>query len=408
MNAGSIGSVHCRGNRTRLSARTGTLAGMPIGRRFKLVTIRGVPLYVGSSWVWMAALIVYLQYFRLTNETFPRPSDADAVWLAIVGAALFFGSILIHESAHAVVARSFDLPVAGITLVFWGGATETKANAKGPWPEFLISLVGPASTLAVAGGLWLLARATSGHLSASIQDLAWLNLYFAGINALPGFPLDGGRMLLAAAWGVTRNRSTALRVAGSVGIVVGMGMLAAAFISLSNDSGYWLFLGYIGFVMITTGRSTVARIALRQRLAVGTVADAMRPAPEAVPATISLSEALGRWLRDNPDRTFPVTDAGRVVGTVSMESSRKVGARDPLRPVRDGTVSLTQTPVVAPEDGLDDAVEWIGGRDALVLRDGTLAGAISPSDIERWYRSRWEPGYQSPLVSTSIPPRPDL
>jgi len=381
---------------------------MPIGRRFKLITVRGVPLYVGSSWIWMAALIVYLQYFRLTNETFPRPSDADAVWLAIIGAALFFGSILIHESAHAVVARSFDLPVAGITLVFWGGATETKANAKGAWPEFLISLVGPASTLAVSGGFWLLAHATHGALSASIQDLAWLNLYFAGINALPGFPLDGGRMLLAATWGITRNRSTALRVAGSVGTLVGMGMLAAAFISLSNNGGYWLFLGYIGFVMIATGRSTIARITLRQRLAVGTVADAMRPAPDAVPATISLSDALERWLRANPDRTFPVTDAGRVIGTVSMESARKVGARDPLRPVRDGTVPLNQMPVVDPDDGLDDAVEWIGGRDALVLRDGVLVGAISPSDIERWYRDRWEGGRQQPLVSTPIPPRPDL
>jgi Zn-dependent protease len=381
---------------------------MPIGRRYKLITVRGVPLYVGSSWIWIAALVVYLQYFRLTNETFPRPSDVDAIWLAIIGSALFFGSILIHETAHAVVARSFDLPVAGITLVFWGGATETKANAKGAWPEFLISLVGPASTLAVSGGFWLLAHATHGHLSASIQDLAWLNLYFAGINALPGFPLDGGRMLLAATWGITRNRSTALRIAGSVGTLVGMGMLVAAFISLSNNGGYWLFLGYIGFIMIATGRSTVARITLRQRLAAGTVADAMRPAPDAVPATISLSDALERWLRANPDRTFPVTDAGRVIGTVSMESARKIGSRDPLRPVRDGTIPLNQMPVVGPDDGLDDAVEWIGGRDALVLRDGVLVGAISPSDIERWYRGRWESGQQQPLVSTQIPPRPDL
>jgi Zn-dependent protease len=381
---------------------------MPIGRRYRLLTIRGVPLYVGASWIWIAALIVYLQYFRLTNETFPPPGATEAVWLAIIGSALFFGSILIHESAHAVVARSFDLPVAGITLVFWGGATETKANAKGPWPEFLISLVGPASTLAVSGGFWLLGHATHGYLSESILDLAWLNLYFAGINALPGFPLDGGRMLLAATWGITRNRSTALRVAGSVGTVVGMGMIVAAFISLSNNGGYWLFLGYIGFVMIATGRTTMARIALRQRLAAGTVADAMRHAPDEVPATISLSEALERWLRANPDRSFPVADAGRVIGTVSMESARKVGARDPLRPVRDGSVPLNQTPVVAPSDGLDDAVEWIGGRDALVLRDGALVGAISPADIERWYRARYEGGRRDTLVSTQIPPRPDL
>ncbi len=104
-----------------------------------------------------------------------------------------------------------------------------------------------------------------------------------------------------------------------------------------------------------------------------------------------------------------------MAGTVSIESARRVGARDPTRPVRDGMRPLTQTPVVTPDETLDEAVEWLGGRDGLVLREGSLVGALGPDDIERWYRRVIEgqpdrppaPGVSMTTVPT-VPPRPDL
>ena len=127
--------------------------------------------------------------------------------------------------------------------------------------------------------------------------------------------------------------------------------------------------------------------------------------PDRIPATISLSEALDGWLRANPERSFPVVDAGRVIGTVSMESARKVGSHDPLRPVRDGMAPLSQTPVVAPTDPLYDVLEITAGRDGLVLDDGVLVGAIGTADIDRWFRERSQ---GVPTVSGEVPPRPDL
>jgi Zn-dependent protease len=391
---------------------------MGIGRRWKIATIRGVPLYVGMSWIWVAALYVWIQYARLTE--FDGAAPSTAVWLAVFAAAVFFGSVLLHEGAHAVVARSLGLPVLGVTLVFWGGATETKAHLKGARGEFLVAVVGPLTTLAVAGLLFVAADATSGLMSVILRDLAGLNLLFAGLNALPGFPLDGGRVLMAGVWGATHSRRTGMRAAGYASIVIGGVMLAYAAYTFSRGGGLWLFLGYVGFILISTGRAMDQRIAFRDQLAKGTVAEAMRPPPTSIPASMALSEALDHALR-GAGGAFPVVgEDGRVLGTISLASARRVGARDPLRPAREAMVPLDHTPTVGPDETLDDALEWLGGRESVVLRDGVLVGAIGPGDVERWYRRVIEgridvPGPGAPAAASpvgdhppgEVPPRPD-
>jgi Zn-dependent protease len=383
------------------------------GSRWKVATIRGIPLYVSASWLFIAALYVFAQFHTLSLEV--GISDAEAITLSVLAAVLFFGSVLLHEGAHAVTARALDLPVTGITLVFWGGATETKASARGPKGEFLVAFVGPATTLAMAGVFWVLAQVASGALGRILHDLAWLSLIFAAVNALPGFPLDGGRMLLAGVWGATGARRTAMRVAGYAGIAIGVGMIAGAVWALNEGQDWWLFLGYLGFILIVTGRSMDQRIAFRDQLVRGTVADAMRAPGSTVPADITLLQALDTYLR-GVERSFPVLDRdGRVVGTVSIETARRVGAHDPMRPVRDGMAPLAQTPVLRPDETLDDAVEWLAGRPGLVLHDGALVGEIGPNDVERWYRRVIEGRPVDAGVAAAdqggispIPPRPDL
>lgn len=386
------------------------------GSRWKIATVRGIPLYVSTSWFVVAGLYIYLRYEYYTS-IFVEP--AEAATIAVLAAALFFGSVLLHEAAHAIMARTLDLPVSGITLVFWGGATETKASAKGPLGEFLVAFVGPATTLVLAGVFFVGETLTNGLVAETMDSLAWLSLLFAGFNALPGFPLDGGRMLLATVWGITRNRRTAMRVAGYGGIAVGVviGIVTVRNL-MSGDVGMAVFLGYVAMILIMAGRAMEHRIAVRDQLVRGTVADAMRPPPATVPADLSLVQALDEYLRGADGQAFPVVDAGRVIGTISIDSARKVGGRDPMRPVRDGVRPLTQTPVLAPDETLDEAVEWLGGREGLVLRDGALVGALGPADVEHWYRrvvegrtDPREPDAEPPrmVIPTpgSVPPRPD-
>ncbi|MEX1264293.1 MAG: site-2 protease family protein [Actinomycetota bacterium] len=376
------------------------------GKRWKVLTVRGIPLYLSTSWFVIAALYVWLRYEGYTRRSV-EPSEA--ITIAVLAAALFFASVLLHEAAHAVMARVFDLPVMGVTLVIWGGATETKASAKGPLAEFLVAFVGPATTLVLAGAFWIGETLTNGLVAETMGWLAGLSLLFAGFNALPGFPLDGGRMLLATAWGVTGSRRTAMRVAGYGGIAVGALVGAAAIWALTSvDTLTAFFLGYVAFILISTGRAMDQRIAFRDQLITGTVADAMREPPPAVPIDISLAQALDDYLRGADGQAFPVIEAGRVVGTVSLESARRVGGRDPMRPVRDGVLPLAQTPVVAPDESLDDALEWLAGRDGLVIRDGALVGAIGPADVERWYNREIEGRPEGAAPDVVVPARPDL
>lgn len=382
---------------------------MLTGQRWKITTVRGIPLYVSTSWVWIAALYVWSQYNVLTIRYGVASGSAKAIFLAVFAAALFFASILAHETAHAVMARGLGLPVRGVTLVFWGGATETRSDIRGPLGEFLVAFVGPATTLALSGVFWVAHILTAGVISEIVGYLAWLSLIFAALNALPGFPLDGGRMLLAAVWGLTKDRRTALRVAGWSGVLVGLIFIAAAVWFIGNgDVGLGIFGGYIGVILVSTGRGMERRIAFRDQLMKGRVVDAMRPAPPTIPATMSLAEALDHALRGTANETFPVIDeAGRVIGSVSMQSARRVGVRDPLRPVRDALIPLNQTTVLGPDETLDGAFEWLGGENGLVVKEGVLVGALTARDVESWYRRVIE-GRSAPTGFAALPPRPDV
>ena len=132
--------------------------------------MRGIPLYVGSSWVVIAVLFVFIQYSNLTDSE--RVTGVEALLLSAFITVLFFGSVLLHEAAHAAMARGLDLPVMGITLVFWGGATETEAAARGAKGEFLVALVGPATTLALGGVFWVAGTLTQGVISDVLDWLA--------------------------------------------------------------------------------------------------------------------------------------------------------------------------------------------------------------------------------------------
>jgi Zn-dependent protease len=141
------------------------------------------------------------------------------------------------------------------------------------------------------GFLYIASIMTPGDTSDAIKMLGELNLYFAVLNAVPGFPLDGGRMLMAAAWGATNNRATALKVAGFGSMVVGVGLIAYAVLSFSQGNGpFGIFMGYLGFVLITVGRQVPARAALHQQLSMGKVRDAMRPLGAAIPANVTPPE----------------------------------------------------------------------------------------------------------------------
>ena len=141
-------------------------------RRWKVASIAGIPIHITVPWLAFAALVIWATYQGLTAT--PVLTEREALAWSVGNAVLFYGSIVIHELAHAVTARAFHVPVLGITLVFWGGYTETDASARGPLSSFLISAAGPLSTLVLAGVFEIGSRVTEGVPAELLSNLAFL------------------------------------------------------------------------------------------------------------------------------------------------------------------------------------------------------------------------------------------
>ncbi len=358
------------------------------GRSWRIATIRGIPVNVDPSWVWIAALVVITLWSRFQMLS-PGTTSTTALAYAVLGAVLFFGAVFLHEGAHAVAARLNDIEVGGITLVIFGGFTSARSDAKGPGPAFVIAAVGPATSLLVGAVFWGLSRATQdvvGPLSGMLGYVGLVNLFMAVFNVLPGLPLDGGRMLQSAVWRVTGRYERGTVVAAWAGMAIGILLFGLAILEVSRQDLYGaMWSGIIGLFIFQGAKASRQQIEVSRRLSTATVAEAMDPPPPAVPAEMTLSEALERYLRGHEGEAFPVVDGGRVIGMVSFNSARGIGIHDPLRPVRDALIPLTQVLLAHPDERLDEVSSRIGpGRAALVLREGVLVGAISGSGLYRW------------------------
>jgi Zn-dependent protease len=357
------------------------------GRSFRIATIGGIPVRADASWIWIALLVTYSLWIRFHALTGGR---RGALLVAVFTAACFFGTVLVHELAHAAVARLQGMTVFGITLVVFGGFTSARTEERGPWPAFLVAAAGPMASLALGLALRALAEAVDGPLVATaLHEVGWVSLVMAVFNVLPGLPLDGGRMVQALVWRATGDNDRATRVAARAGMAIG-GLLVAsgAWRMLRGSVVEGIWLGIIGAFILQNARTSADAAGVASRLARGRVRDVLEPPPATVPADIPLSEALDRFLRGHDGDAFPVVDGGRLIGMISLASASEIGAVDPLRPVRDALIPLDDVLVVHPDEPLDE----VGARlsttgTALVVDGDDLVGTISGPRVLAWARS---------------------
>jgi Zn-dependent protease len=360
------------------------------GKAWKIGSIGGIPITVDLSWLLLGVLIVYNQLTTFSQVLGPGAAFA----VALLSAVLFLGSILGHELAHAFVARLRRLPVTGIRLFMFGGATGVQME-RTPGDEFLITVVGPLTSVGI--GLALLAVSAVGGLSHAVHDtlryVGGLNVILGLANLLPGFPLDGGRILHAVLWRVLKSEARATRIAALTGMVAWGGAIAfgAYEIAARNDLGFGLWIVLVGTMMFQGAKATLDRQKVFTVLSRGTVAEAMGPPPETVPAGISLSEAYDRFFRGHEDETFPVVDElGRLAGVATFESASRIGRENPLRPVREAMLPADDILVVRVDDPLDGVVGRLGASKlpAVVMQNGSVVGQIALPDVDRWLRGR--------------------
>jgi Zn-dependent protease len=339
-----------------------------MGPGWKVGRLAGIDIAIHPSWLVIAFLVTYsLAEFQLPAEL-PGWTSV-AYWLVGFGTALlFFASVLAHELAHAVVARRSGLKVDGITLFIFGGATSIDSDSRTPREEALIAVAGPAMSILIGVvliGLNLVV--VQPQLDALLGWLGFINLLLGIFNLIPGFPMDGGRVLRAILWKLRGDRLSATRNAALVGrglayLLIGLGVFLA-FRPGGLFSGLWLAL--IGWFLSNAAEATMSQAGVERSLRGVRVRDAMEVNPPAVSPNEHVDDLVQERLLRGEDRSFLVRhDDGGLAGIVTLGDVRRL-PRDAWPGVRvtDIMTRYGELATIGPDAPMAEALRLLQERD---------------------------------------------
>ncbi len=370
--------------------------------QIKLFRIFGIQIGLNYSWLLIAVLIVFslAGRFAATN----REWGANVIWgLAILTTLLFFAAIIIHELSHAAVAKARGLPVRSITLFALGGVAQIEKEASDAKTEFWMGIAGPI-TSALIGVVCLGIAAGFGWTPTGIRQsppaamLGWLgviNIALAVFNMIPGFPLDGGRVLRAVVWWITGSASRATRVATTIGQLIAFAFIIIGLFRFFNGAGFaGLWLTFIGWFLLDAARSTYAQFETIERLRGVRVRDIMAGDWPVIDAKTNLETFVHDHLLKSGKRCFVVEENGHVAGIVTPHEVKDVDREKWSQlNVREVMLPLEKLHAVKPGTSLTEALETMGREDINqlpVMSNGHLDGIISRSHILRLLQTRAE------------------
>lgn len=358
---------------------------------FRLGRIAGIDIGVHYTWLFAFALITW----SLANGFFPAqyPSwDARTYWITgAVASLLLFVSVLLHELAHSFVARGFGYPVESITLFIFGGVSRIKGEADKPRHEFLIAAVGPGASLGLALAFWLVMRVAGfddSPVGAVVGYLALINLLLGLFNLIPGFPLDGGRVLRSIVWRTTGSVDRATRVAASVGQAFGWALIAfgvyQAVFAGNPLGGLWMVL--IGWFLSSAAESSRRESVTRSVFQGVTVREVMDHAAPAVEPVVTVESVVMNELLQGGHRCVLVAEGGHLLGIASISDVRTL-ERDRWSGTRIADI-MTPMPLKTVEYDADinEAAQLLAEHDLnqLPVMDGeNCVGMLKRSDLIR-------------------------
>lgn len=366
---------------------------------FRLGYIAGFEIGIHYTWLLALFLIAWSLAVGYFPSTYPAWTPLT-YWITGILASLFlFASVLVHELAHSFVARSRGLPVRSITLFIFGGVSNIEREPEKPAVEFAMSVVGPVSSLLLAGVFWVLSQAVGKSDSpgyAILNYLKWVNALLAAFNILPGFPLDGGRVLRSIIWGATGNLTKATNIAASTGQVFGWALIAyGVFRLMADDFLGGLWIAFIGWFLASAADASRREVTLREQLNGVSVMEVMEPNPETISPTTSIERLVHDIFLQHGRRAAPVSQDDHVVGIVTLPDVRGVPQTEwAITPV---ARVMTKEPIyyVKPEDDLNSALKLLSEHSLnqlLVLKEGRLVGLINRADIIRYLQVYQELG----------------
>jgi Zn-dependent protease/CBS domain-containing protein len=363
---------------------------------FKLGSFLGVP--IGLNYSWFITLVVITVFFGLQIFPLMLPNEARAVqWgLALATAVAFFISVMIHEFAHALVARALGVPVRGIILFIFGGVAQIEREARSWTAELTIALVGPLTSFVLTAlflGLWI-ATGSSDSTGSIVWEWLWLiNLAVGLINLIPVMPFDGGRMLRAIIWGISGTFTTASAAASVVGQVLSYALVAIGLLSLAGLAPFdlgalaelWLIL--IGLFLEGAARNSHQQVRVADILGKGTARDVMTRSYELVDSAVTVEHLVSVTFGDSQPGLAIVTEDSRVVGVVtSMAAGAVPGEERDERRAGQIMTNAAEIPVAEIDEQLSEVVARMDRENLVVIpviEDQRLAGLISRTQIDR-------------------------
>jgi Zn-dependent protease/predicted transcriptional regulator len=363
---------------------SGGWPGIPIGRIF------GLDIRIDVSWLLIVAL-VSMSLAGYFAQGYPERATGWIWTAAIVTTLLFFACLLLHEISHSLVARTRGVEVSGITLFMFGGVSQIRHEPRRPSDEFTIAVVGPV-TSAVLGLMFLALRNAFSPDSLVHDSFDWLgriNIGLAIFNLVPGFPLDGGRILRAAVWGATKDLRRATRFAALMGSVfafalVGIGIVDVLFFGRFVE-GLWF--GLIGWFLLVAARQSAGQMELKETLRQLRVEQAMRSTCPSVPVLLPLDQFVDEFVFRKGGKCFFVTRDEQLEGLVTLDDVRRIDRQIwSSTSVGDIMVPIRDVKSVRPEDSLLVAFDRMNEHslNQLPVMDGPrVAGVITRNDIFR-------------------------
>jgi Zn-dependent protease/predicted transcriptional regulator len=357
--------------------------GIPFGRIF------GISLRLNPSWFIIFILVTWALAGSYFPTTYPVWTLTEKVAAGVITSLLFFASVLAHELMHSVVAQRQGTKVKSITLFIFGGVSEITEEPKKPSDEFRMAIAGPLTSLVLGGAfyaLWfgLKSTAASGEFIGAIAYwLGYINLSLGAFNLIPGFPLDGGRVLRSILWGRSGNLQSATRTASTVGRVVAYVFIFAGIFMVFTPG--WLLNGvwfiFIGWFLDNAAVGSYRQVQLNDLLAGHKVSEAMTRDCVSVPPGVTADHMINEYALTKGQQCFPVMDGEKLEGMVSFDSLRSV-AREARR---DKTAQQIMTPLaklkwVSPTDDLTKVLSIMTEDDTAqvpVVDDNKMVGLIS-------------------------------
>lgn len=359
------------------------------GGSFRVARLFGIDIEVHPSWL---LIIAFLSY-SLSEGLFPARYEgwSTATYWAVgtASAFLLFVTVLLHELAHALVAKRRGLPVPRITLFIFGGVSHLARQPASAGEEFQIAAAGPATSFVIAaitGLAGLLLGPLDEKLEGILFYLAAVNALLGVFNMLPGFPLDGGRVLRSIAWKRSGSFRRATRTAAGVGELFGYALMAVGFFLLLGGlllDGLWLL--FIGWFLLGAARSESANLQLEGILRSLTARDLMRTDFPTVVPGLPLSSVVDDYMVGHGERAVIVANRGAVLGILTVSDVRRVPRSDwPFTPAQAAMTPRERVVTVTADTPAVEILTLLGEKalnQVPVLEDGRMVGLVTRREI---------------------------